>query len=627
MNLLQAELLTKSFGNNNLFENISFTINDNERVALIAQNGTGKTTLLRILAGKEYADSGNIITKKDLRIGYLEQQPAYPEDLTVIEACLQSDNKIVNTIEKYELALLKSDTEELSAIMSQMDVLKAWDYEVRVKQILSQLKITDFQQKISDLSGGQLKRVALANVLISEPEILLLDEPTNHLDLDMIEWLEDYLKRSSMATLMITHDRYFLDNVCNNILEIDNKTLYSYSGNYSYYLSKKQERIENFQAETESMRNVYRRELEWMRSTPQARTGKSKGRIDRFEEIENRAKQRIEDKNIQLNVKASYIGNKIFEAVDVSKSYDDLTILDKFNYTFSRYEKMGIIGKNGTGKSTFLKLLLGETAPDFGHFDVGETVKFGYYSQTGLEFDENQKVIEAVTNIAETIDLGNGKSLTAMQLLQHFLFSPATQHNYISKLSGGERKRLYLCTVLMGNPNFLILDEPTNDLDIVTLNILEEYLKNFKGCVIVVSHDRFFMDKVVDHLLVFEGNGIIKDFPGNYTQYREYIVAREKKEQQEKKHQEESKRRDESTAQNKQKSDKPRKLSYKEKREFEELEIELEKLNQEKSSIELKLSSGEISDNQTITELSEQFAKLKDLIDEKEMRWLELSEI
>ena len=518
---IQVENLTKSFGDKRLFDGISFGISNNQRVALIASNGAGKTTLLNILADLESPDAGTISYKKDLRIGYLEQSPDFPAELSVIDACLQSDNEIVRTIADYEHAMLHPEKAEMTEILAKMDILKAWDYETRIKQILGKLRITDFEQKIGELSGGQLKRVSLANVLISEPELLILDEPTNHLDLEMVEWLEDFLKRSSMALLMVTHDRYFLDRVCTDILELDNQMLFSYSGNYSYYLEKRQERIDNFNAETASAQNIYRRELEWMRSTPQARTGKSKGRIDRFYDIEERAKQRMVNENVKLAVKASYLGSKIFEAKYISKAYGDLKILDNFYYNFARYEKLGIVGKNGTGKTTFLKILLGDVKPDSGSVDIGETVRFGYYSQEGLAFDEEMKVIDVVHHIAEEVDLGNGKKMTASQFLNYFLFVPEKQHNYVYKLSGGEKRRLHLCTVLMQNPNFLILDEPTNDLDIVTLNILEDYLQTFKGCVIVVSHDRYFMDKVVDHLFVFEGDAVVRDFPGNYTQYRD----------------------------------------------------------------------------------------------------------
>lgn len=624
---IQLENITKSFGDKLLFEDISFGVSDNQRIALIAKNGTGKTTLLNIIIGKDSADSGNISYKKDLRIGYLEQSPEFPVDLSVIDACLQSDNETVRTIAEYEHAMLHPDKSKMSEVLAKMDILNAWDYETRIKQILGKLNITDFEQKIGELSGGQIKRVALANVLISEPELLILDEPTNHLDLEMVEWLEDFLKRSSMALLMVTHDRYFLDRVCTDILELDNQSLFSYSGNYSYYLEKRQDRIDNFNAELASIKNIYRRELEWMRSTPQARTGKSKGRIDRFYEIEEKAKQSLVNENVKLAVKASYLGSKIFEAKYISKSYGDLKILDNFYYNFARYEKLGIVGKNGTGKTTFLKILLGEVKPDSGSVDVGETVRFGYYSQEGLEFDEQMKVIDVVRDIAEEVDLGNGKKLTVSQFLNHFLFAPEKQHNYVYKLSGGEKRRLYLCTVLMQNPNFLILDEPTNDLDIVTLNILEDYLQTFKGCVIVVSHDRYFMDKVVDHLFVFEGDGIIRDFPGNYTQYREYresqeLESKNKEKEAEKKQEPKTKRQDNSKP-----KDVPRKMTYGEKREFEALEKEIPELEQEKAELENKLSSGEITDADEIIQISKLFSEVSDLLDEKEMRWLELSEI
>ena len=623
---IQVENLTKSFGDKRLFDGISFGISNNQRVALIASNGAGKTTLLNILADLESPDAGTITYKKDLRIGYLEQSPDFPAELSVIDACLQSDNEIVRTIADYEHAMLHPQKAEMTEILAKMDILKAWDYETRIKQILGKLRITDFEQKIGELSGGQLKRVSLANVLISEPELLILDEPTNHLDLEMVEWLEDFLKRSSMALLMVTHDRYFLDRVCTDILELDNQMLFIYSGNYSYYLEKRQERIDNFNAETASAQNIYRRELEWMRSTPQARTGKSKGRIDRFYDIEERAKQRMVNENVKLAVKASYLGSKIFEAKYISKAYGDLKILDNFYYNFARYEKLGIVGKNGTGKTTFLKILLGDVKPDSGSVDIGETVRFGYYSQEGLNFNEEMKVIDVVRDIAEEVDLGNGKKMTASQFLNYFLFVPEKQHNYVYKLSGGEKRRLHLCTVLMQNPNFLILDEPTNDLDIVTLNILEDYLQTFKGCVIVVSHDRYFMDKVVDHLFVFEGDAVVRDFPGNYSQYRESLDLKkdqgikskeEAKSQQSKVKSLEIQERKEGT----------RKLTFNEKREFKALEEDIPKLEKEKAEIENKLSSGEITDSDEIIKLSERFSDLTELLDEKEMRWLELSEI
>lgn len=632
LSYLQIEHLTKSFGDLLLFQNISFGISEKQRVALIAKNGTGKTTLLNIIAGIEDYDSGTISFRRDLRVSYLEQTPDFPKELSVIDACLQSDNEVVRTIAAYEHCMLSDNHDLLPEIMNRMDLHNAWDYEARIKQVLGKLKITNFEQRIGELSGGQLKRVALANVLIGEPDLLILDEPTNHLDLEMVEWLEDFLKRSSMALLMVTHDRYFLDRVCTDILELDQQQLFQYSGNYSYYLEKRQDRLEAFNAETERANNLYRKELDWMRRQPQARATKAKSRIDRFYDIEDRAKQKLNQDKVQLDVKASYLGSKIFEAKYISKSYGDFKILDQFYYNFARYEKMGIIGKNGTGKTTFLKMLLGEVKPDNGSFDIGETVVFGYYSQDGLAFDEQMKVIDVVRDIAEEVNLGNGKKMSASQFLQHFLFTPETQYNYVYKLSGGEKRRLHLCTVLMRNPNFLVLDEPTNDLDIVTLNILEEYLQSFKGCVIVVSHDRYFMDKVVDHLLVFKGNAEIKDFPGNYTDFREWeLVSGERKTESDGRSVENGKRKTESVGQNDAKENKnnvsaKRKLSFKEKQEFEVLEREIPELEGEKAKIEEAMSSGALS-NDEIVKASERFSVLLELIDEKTMRWLELSEI
>lgn len=629
---LQIENLTKSFGDQLLFENISFGVADNQRVALIAKNGTGKTTLLNIISGKEDYDGGTISFRRDLRVCYLEQAPEFPGELSVIDACLQSENEVVKTIAEYEHALLSGNHENLSEIMGRMDLYNAWDYESRIKQVLGKLKITNFEQKISELSGGQLKRVALANVLIGEPDLLILDEPTNHLDLEMVEWLEDFLRRSSMALLMVTHDRYFLDRVCTDIIEIDQQKLFQYSGNYSYYLEKREERLDTFNAETERTVNLYRKELEWMRRQPQARATKAKSRIDRFQDIEDRAKLRFNNDKVQLDVKASYLGSKIFEAKYITKAYGDLKILDQFYYNFARYEKMGIIGKNGTGKTTFLKMLLGEVKPDSGSFDVGETVVFGYYSQDGLAFDEQVKVIDVVREIAEEVHLGNGRKMSASQFLQHFLFTPETQYNYVYKLSGGEKRRLHLCTVLMRNPNFLVLDEPTNDLDIVTLNILEEYLQSFKGCVIVVSHDRYFMDKVVDHLLVFKGNAEVKDFPGNYSDFRDWeminderITNNEKRKPVPETQNTTSKKISPNTSEN-QAQPSRRKMSFKEKQEFEALEKEIPALETEKLEIETALSSGALS-NDEIMVASKRFAELNDLIDEKTMRWLELSEL
>ena len=540
----------------------------------------------------------------------------------MLEACFHHGNSIVELIKEYEHCMEADGHPGLDDILLRMEHAKAWDYEQKVKQILSQLKIRDFGQQIKFLSGGQLKRVALANALITNPDLLILDEPTNHLDLDMTEWLEDYLRRTNITLLMVTHDRYFLDRACSEIMEIDNRTIYQYKGNYSYYLEKRQERIEARTAEVERANNLYRTELEWMRRMPQARGHKARYREEAFYELEKVAKQRFNDNNVRLDVKSSYIGSKIFEADHLYKSFGDLKILDDFSYIFARYEKMGIVGNNGTGKSTFIKILMGEEKADSGTLDIGETVRFGYYSQAGLQFDEQMKVIDVVQAIAEVIELGNGKRLTASQFLQHFLFTPETQHSYVYKLSGGERRRLYLCTVLMRNPNFLVLDEPTNDLDIVTLNVLEEYLRNFKGCVIVVSHDRYFMDKVVDHLLVFNGQGDIRDFPGNYTQYREWKESRAHLEK--KKEKQVSQSHEEKTV--KVRQDGKRRMSFKEKREFEQLEQDIVTLEAEKKVLEEALCSGGLSIDE-LTEKSKRLPLVSDLIDEKTMRWLELSEL
>ena len=615
---LQVENLTKSFGDLVLFNGISFGIAEGQRIGLIAKNGSGKTTLLNILAGKEGYDEGKITFRRDLRVGYLEQSPKYPEELTVLEACFYHGNSTVELIKEYERCMETPGNPGMDELLVRMEHEKAWDYERRAKQILSQLKIRDFSQKIGHLSGGQLKRVALANILITEPDLLILDEPTNHLDLDMTEWLEEYLNRGSLSLLMVTHDRYFLDRVCSEIIEIDNRQLYSYKGNYSYYLEKRQERIEATNAEIARANNLYRTELEWMRRMPQARGHKARYREEAFYELEKVAKQRTYDANVKLDVKASYIGSKIFEADHLCKRFGDLKILDDFSYIFARYEKMGIVGNNGTGKSTFIKILMGLEKPDSGTLDIGETVRFGYYSQEGLQFNEQMKVIDVITDIAEVIELGNGKRLTASQFLQHFLFTPETQHSYVYKLSGGERRRLYLCTVLMRNPNFLVLDEPTNDLDIVTLQVLEEYLQNFKGCVIVVSHDRYFMDKVVDHLLVFKGQGDIRDFPGNYSDYRDWKLAKAE-------HEKEAAKPKEEKTQRVRLNDK-RRMTFKERKEFEQLEKEIASLEEEKKQIEEALCSGTLSVDE-LTEKSKRLPLLNDELDEKTMRWLELSEI
>ena len=587
---LDIQNLSKSFGTQTLFHNISFSISEGQRVGLIAKNGTGKSTLLSILIGKESQDEGNIIFKRDLTVGFLEQSPHFNPDDTVLEACFNHNG-------------------------NEEKILKA-------KQILTQLKITDLAQPIKELSGGQQKRVALANVLITNPDLLILDEPTNHLDLDMIIWLEGFLSRGNKTLLMVTHDRYFLDRVCNSIIELDNSMIFTYKGNYAYFLDKRQERINNAKAEIQHANNLYRRELEWMRRQPQARGHKARYREEAFYELEKIAKQRMEERQIRLKSKNVYIGSKIFECQYVSKAWSpEKIILKDFYYNFSRFEKMGIVGDNGTGKSTFIKMLLGEVAPDSGKFDIGETVKFGYFSQEGLKFNEQQKVIDIIKDIAEYIDLGGGKHMTASQFLQHFMFTPEQQHNYVYKLSGGEKRKLYLCTVLMHNPNFLVLDEPTNDLDIQTLQVLEEYLQDFPGCVIIISHDRYFMDKIIDHLLVFEGQGRIKDFPGNYTQYREWASL-----QPQEKAPTASNSKEDSDPKKNYRNDTKRKLSYKEKREFEQLEEEIIQLEEEQKALEDALSGSELSVEE-ITEKSKRLASLKNELDEKSFRWLELSEL
>ena len=615
---LQVQNLTRSVGDKTLFRDLSFSIGEGQKVGLIAKNGTGKSTLLNILGGKDQADEGQVVFHNDLRIGYLEQTPNYPLDLTVIEACFWHGNETTNLIREYETCMASASQEGLQDILDRMEQLKAWDYENRAKTILSQLFITEFDKPLSQLSGGQLKRVALANTLIMEPDLLILDEPTNHLDLQMIEWLENYLSRSNVTLLMVTHDRYFLDRVCSVILELDEETVYTYQGNYAYFLEHRAQRLEVARAEVARATNLYRTELDWMRRMPQARGHKARYREEAFYELEKQAHRRIEEQQVRLEMKSTYIGSKIFEAEYVSKAYGDLVLLKDFYYNFSRYEKLGIVGNNGTGKSTFVKMLLGLVKPDSGRFVVGETVRFGYYSQDGMAFNEQMKVIDAVRKTAEYVDLGGGRKLSAMQFLQHFMFSPQQQQNYIYKLSGGEKRRLYLCTVLMQSPNFLVLDEPTNDLDITSLQILEQYLQDFKGCVIIISHDRYFMDKVVDHLFVFKGNGVVKDFPGNYTQYREW----EKLEPEPKKTQ---------ITQNapstpRFQGERKRKMSFREKQEFEALGKEIDELENEKADIEAALSSGTLS-TQEIIDLSKRLPVVNDLLDEKSMRWLELSEI
>lgn len=630
--LLDIQHLTKRFGALELFTDISFSVAEGQKVGLIAHNGAGKSTLLSILARHEDYEEGNIVMRRDAHIAILEQQPVFDPETTVIDACFNRAGELSALISKYEQCLATPGNPGLNELIEEMERHQAWDFELRAKQILSKLQIPDYSQRVSELSGGQLKRVALANVLLADADLLVLDEPTNHLDLDMIEWLESYLQRTTKALLMVTHDRYFLDNVCENILELDDMGLYTYTGNYEYYLEKREQRISATNANIARANNLYRKELDWMRRMPCARGTKARYRKEAFYELEKRAKQRREERVARLEVKSGYIGSKIFEAEYVSKSFSardnkgnqtEKVILKDFYYNFSRYEKMGIVGANGTGKSTFIKLLLGLQKPDSGRFVVGETVRFGYFSQDGIQFDEQDKVIDAVRKHAEFIDLGGGRHLTAMQFLGHFLFPPSRQQDYIYKLSGGEKRRLQLCTVLMKNPNFLVLDEPTNDLDIATLQILEEYLQDFKGCVIVVSHDRYFMDKVVDHLLVFKGEGEIDDFPGNYSEYREWKSLREQEEQQER---ELHKKESATTKQNTWGGEKKRKLSFKEKQEMQQLEADIEKLEAEKAEIESALCSGTLSVDD-LTEKSKRLPVLSKELDTKSMRWLELSEI
>lgn len=589
---LQIDNLTKSFGDKILYENISFGIAQGQKIGLIARNGAGKTTLLNIIAGKESADRGKIVFRRDLKVGYLEQSPAYPPGISVLQACFYSQNETVRPLPEYEL---------------------------KAKQMLSLLKIHHFDQKTETLSGGQIKRVALASLLISEPEFILLDEPTNHLDLEMIEWLEDFLKRSTLSLLLVTHDRYFLDTVCNEIIEIENRQIYPYKGNYTYFLTKCAERLATEQAAADHAGNLLRKEMDWMRRQPQARATKAKYRIDAFHELEEKARQKQETENLKINVKSSYIGNKIFEARHVCKSLGETKILNDFNYVFSRYEKLGMVGNNGTGKSSFIKMLTGEMQPDSGRFDVGNTVRFGYYAQEGLQFDEQMKVIDTVRNIAEYITLGNGKSLSVSQFLNHFLFPPEKQHSYVFKLSGGEKRRLYLCTVFMKNPNFLILDEPTNDLDIATLNILEDYLADFKGCAIIISHDRYFLDRIVDHLLVFHGNAVIQDSPGNYTHYRnsgkETETPKSKKDA-----------KIEPDKQNCRKPSGKRKLTYREQKELDMLETDISTLEIEKSVLEDLMNSGTLSVEE-LTQQSARYGVLLREMEEKTMRWLELGDM
>ena len=614
---LQVENLTKSYGDRILFADVTFGVNEGEKIGIIAKNGTGKSTLLNIISRKETADSGKITFRNDLRVSILDQMPTFDDNATVIEACMHDNSKIASIISLYEEALLSGNNDNITRAMQQMDSAGAWDYEDRLKQLLTQLKVPNLNARISNMSGGQRKRVALARVILEDPELIILDEPTNHLDIEIIEWLEDYLKRSRVTLLMVTHDRYFLDRVCNKIIEIDNKQIYSYDGNYDYYLRRRRERIEAMTAELAKVKNTLRREQEWMSRQPQARAGKAKYRIDQFYDLKDRSRVNLQEDNINLNVKSSYIGSKIFEAVGISKKFGDKIILDDFTYTFARYEKLGIIGHNGAGKSTFIKLLQGLIPSDCGEWNIGETVKFGYYSQDGIAFNENKRVIDAITEIAEDVVINGERHYSPMQFLQHFLFSPADQQKYIHTLSGGERSRLHLASVLMRSPNFLILDEPTNDLDIVTLGILEEYLCSFNGCLIVISHDRYFLDNIVDHLFVFEGNGNIKDFPGNYSDYRNWLSEHAKLQTQ-------ASPQEKQKSQEKPKTERTAKLTFKERKEFEQLTIEIDQLTTEKNQLDDLFNSGREIPN--IIEKSARYNEIKELLDEKELRWLELSE-
>ncbi len=615
---LQAENLSKRFGDQLLFEDISFTIFEHQKVALIARNGAGKTTLMEILAGNDTPEFGQITKTGDIRVGYLKQIPELNENLTVFEAVFQSGDELVETIRNFEQAVRLNHKEDITKYTEQMEHHHAWDYEVKVKQILTQLKIYDYDQLISELSGGQKKRVAMANVLINEPDLLMLDEPTNHLDLEMIEWLENYLEKTKITLFMVTHDRYFLDRVCNEILEMEGNTIYRHRGNYSYFLEKRNERIEMQIAGVDKAKNLLRTELEWSRRMPQARGHKSKYRMDRVDDLKVKASQNLGDNNIELSMNSSRIGNKVLDLELISKSYGDLCLIKDFSYKFQRSEKVGIVGKNGTGKSTFLNIVTGNIQADQGSIEIGQTIRFGYYQQTGIEFDPGDKVIDTVQKIAEVINFEDGRKLTASQLLTTFLFPPDTQYSFVEKLSGGEKRRLYLCTILMTNPNFLILDEPTNDLDIMTLAILEEYLRVFQGCVIIVSHDRYFMDKIVDHLFIFDGEGNIRDYPGSYTNWRNKQLEEEEKRKKEIK--------PEVKVPSKQAKEKEKKLTFKEKKELEQLEKDIEDLETEKASINEELNSGSLDSNQ-LQDKSTRYVAIIAILEEKELRWLELSDL
>ena len=617
---LQIENLSKSYGDRLLFHSVTFGVNQGDKIGLIAKNGTGKTTLLNIIAGKESPDDGTVVFRKDLRVGIVDQMPALDENATVIEACLKTTTPATRAIAGYEKAIAGSDTDAINTAIHEMDAASAWDYDDRLKQMLHQLRITDVNARISTLSGGQKKRVAIASTLLENPELIILDEPTNHLDIEIIEWLEDYLRRQNVTLLMVTHDRYFLDAVCNKIIEIDRQEIFTYEGNYDYYLRRRQERIEAMSAELAKVKNTLRREQDWRRRQPQARAGKAKYRIDAFYDLKDRSRLDLSEKNVDIqSIGSTYIGSKIFEARNISKRFGDTVILDDFNYIFARHEKLGIIGRNGVGKSTLIKMLQGIIPPDSGTWDVGTTVRFGYYSQDGIDFDQSKKVVDAVSEIADNIVLDNGQSYTPMQFLTRFLFSPADQQKYIHTLSGGERCRLHLATVLMRRPNFLILDEPTNDLDIVTLGILEEYLREFSGCLIVISHDRFFLDSIVDHIWVLEGAGTVKDFPGNYSDYRRWLRDNQTK------NEDTAPKTEKKENNSRRQENRPRRMSFKEKKEFETLSDEIDRLSDEKKSLDEIFNSGQTIEN--VAELSARYDELTRMLDEKEMRWLELSEL
>ncbi len=615
---LQVDNLSKYWGELTLFEGISFSVTEGQKVAMIAKNGAGKSTLMDIIAGLETPDAGKLTLMNQSSIGYLRQNPDLNPEDTVLEAAFNAPGELIQAVKNYEKALENHDPKQLDHAIERMNVLNAWDFELRIKQILTQLKITNVNQQIKFLSGGQKKRVALAHILINEPDFLILDEPTNHLDLEMIEWLEKYLEKAKCTLFMVTHDRYFLDRVCNEILELDDNNIFRYKGNYSYYVEKREERIQSLNAEIDRAKNLFRTELEWLRKMPKARTHKSKYRTENAYILQEKASQFRSDDNIELNIQGKRLGSKILNVKNLSKSFGDLVILDKFSYNFARLEKIGIIGKNGSGKTTVLNMLTGGLSADSGTIDVGETISFGYYRQDGINFKSGDRVLDVIREIAEVIDMGNGNKMNASQFLNYFLFPPDTQYNYVEKLSGGEKRRLYLCTILMRNPNFLILDEPTNDLDIMTLNVLEDYLRNFQGCAIVVSHDRFFMDKIVDHLFVFEGNGLIKDFPGNYSDYRDWLEDKEKEERAPEKREKESKQKPAKEG--------TKKLTFNEKREFDQLEKEISLLEQEKTLIEKAMDSGDCSSDELVIK-SQRHGEIAELLDQKEMRWLELSEL